>query len=40
MDVLVGRVRRKIDLNGLTPLIRTVRGVGYLLGSQVTDVRD
>lgn len=40
VDVLVGRVRRKIDLNGLTPLIRTVRGVGYLLGSQVTDVRD
>ncbi len=31
VDVLVGRVRRKIDPDGLRPLIHTVRGGGYLL---------
>ena len=29
VDVLVGRVRRKVDRAGMTPLIHTVRGVGY-----------
>ena len=33
VDVLVGRVRRKIDPDGLRPLIHTVRGGGYLLSS-------
>ena len=31
VDVLVGRLRRKVDLPGLTPLIHTSRGVGYRL---------
>lgn len=31
VDVLVGRVRRKIDREGLAPLLHTVRGVGYVL---------
>lgn len=34
VDVLVGRVRRKVDLPRMTPLIHTVRGVGYLLSDQ------
>jgi DNA-binding response OmpR family regulator len=32
VDVLVGRVRRKVDAAGERPLIHTVRGMGYLLG--------
>ena len=35
VDVLVGRLRRKVDLPGARPLIHTVRGAGY----QVSDVR-
>jgi DNA-binding response OmpR family regulator len=31
VDVLVGRVRRKIDRAGSVPLFHTVRGVGYAL---------
>jgi DNA-binding response OmpR family regulator len=31
VDVLVGRVRRKVDGAGARPLIHTVRGVGYVL---------
>ena len=31
VDVLVGRLRRKIDRAGLAPLLHTVRGAGYLL---------
>ncbi len=31
IDVLVSRVRRKIDVPGATPLVRTVRGSGYML---------
>ena len=31
VDVLVGRVRRKIDRAGAIPLLHTVRGVGYVL---------
>lgn len=34
VDVLVGRVRRKVDLPGAAPLIHTVRGVGYVLSDQ------
>lgn len=31
VDVLVGRVRRKIDTEGSLPLLHTVRGAGYIL---------
>jgi two-component system OmpR family response regulator len=31
IDVHIGRLRRKIDGAGQSPLIRTVRGSGYLL---------
>ena len=31
IEVLIGRVRRKVDAAGLTPLIHTVRGAGYVL---------
>ena len=31
VDVLVGRVRRKVDPDGLRPLIHTLRGAGYIL---------
>ncbi len=31
IDVHIGRLRKKIDLPGLTPLIRTVRGSGYVI---------
>jgi two-component system, OmpR family, response regulator len=31
IDVHLGRLRRKIDLPGQRPLIRTVRGSGYIL---------
>jgi DNA-binding response OmpR family regulator len=34
VDVLLGRVRRKVDRAGSAPLIHTVRGVGYLLSEQ------
>jgi two-component system OmpR family response regulator len=34
VDVLVGRVRRKVDAAGAEPLIHTVRGAGYLFGLQ------
>lgn len=34
VDVLVGRVRRKIDRHGLPPLLRTIRGSGYLLSDR------
>lgn len=33
VDVLVGRVRRKLDPDGTSPLIHTVRGIGYLLST-------
>jgi two-component system OmpR family response regulator len=32
IDVHMGRLRRKIDPQGTTPLIQTVRGSGYILG--------
>ena len=31
VDVLVGRLRRKVDAEGSRPLIHTVRGAGYIL---------
>ncbi len=34
VDVLVGRLRRKIDRDGLMPLLHTVRGSGYLLSDR------
>jgi len=34
VDVLLGRVRRKVDREGLTPLIHTVRGVGYVVSDR------
>ncbi len=34
VDVLVGRVRRKLDPDGTQPLIHTVRGMGYVLASK------
>jgi two-component system copper resistance phosphate regulon response regulator CusR len=37
VDVLVGRVRRKLDAEGAVPLIHTLRGTGYLFGMHVPD---
>ena len=34
VDVLVGRVRRKLDPDGSRPLIHTVRGAGYVLSTR------
>jgi two-component system OmpR family response regulator len=31
IDVHIGKLRRKVDLPGETPLIHTVRGVGFVL---------
>jgi len=31
VDVLVGRVRRKVDLPGFVPLVHTIRGAGYTI---------
>lgn len=31
VDVLMGRVRRKVDREGCVPLVHTVRGAGYVL---------
>jgi two-component system copper resistance phosphate regulon response regulator CusR len=33
IDVYVRMLRKKLDHSGLTPLIRTVRGAGYVLGA-------
>jgi DNA-binding response OmpR family regulator len=33
VDVLVGRVRRKVDPDGQRPLIHTLRGAGYILSA-------
>lgn len=37
IDVLVGRLRRKVDIPGARPLLRTVRGLGYMISA--TDAR-
>ena len=34
VDVLVGRVRRKVDPDGEHPLIFTLRGMGYMLSAR------
>lgn len=34
VDVLVGRVRRKVDPDGQRPLIFTLRGMGYMLSAR------
>ncbi|HUK21854.1 MAG TPA: response regulator transcription factor [Gemmatimonadales bacterium] len=34
VDVLLGRVRRKVDRGGLPPLIHTVVGMGYVLAER------
>jgi two-component system copper resistance phosphate regulon response regulator CusR len=31
IEVLIARLRRKVDVDGLPPLIHTVRGAGYIL---------
>jgi DNA-binding response OmpR family regulator len=31
IDALISRLRKKVDLPGLKPLIKTLRGVGYVL---------
>jgi len=31
IDVHIGRLRRKVDMPGLSPLIHTIRGSGYML---------
>jgi DNA-binding response OmpR family regulator len=36
IDVQMMRLRRKIDTEGKAPLIHTIRGVGYQLGSETT----
>lgn len=33
VDVLVGRLRRKVDRPGVSPLVRTIRGAGYALSA-------
>ena len=35
IDVHIGRLRKKIDPPGMTPLIRTVRGSGYVIAEPV-----
>jgi two-component system copper resistance phosphate regulon response regulator CusR len=40
VDVLVGRVRRKIDLEGMLPLLHTVRGAGYMLSERSSGTVD
>jgi two-component system OmpR family response regulator len=37
VDVLVGRVRRKLDAEGAVPLIHTLRGTGYLFAMHAPD---
>jgi DNA-binding response OmpR family regulator len=34
VDVLIGRVRRKLDPEGALPLIHTLRGLGYMFSRQ------
>ncbi len=40
VDVLVGRVRRKVDVSGSRPLIHTVRGAGYVLSVRDADANN
>lgn len=34
VDVLIGRVRRKLDPDGSAPIIHTLRGLGYMLSTR------
>jgi DNA-binding response OmpR family regulator len=34
IDVYIGRVRRKVDGPGESPLLHTMRGAGYRLGGR------
>ena len=34
VDVLVGRVRRKLEAGGAPPLIHTIRGAGYMMAER------
>ena len=40
VDVLIGRVRRKVVSPGGPPLVHTVRGMGYILSDRVPDDAD
>jgi DNA-binding response OmpR family regulator len=40
IDTLVARLRKKIDLDPAHPLIRSVRGVGYVFCASVTGAPD
>ena len=40
VDVLVGRLRRKIDIDGMVPLLHTLRGTGYILSDRAPSSRD
>jgi two-component system, OmpR family, response regulator len=40
IDTLVARLRKKIDLDPAHPLIRSVRGVGYVFCASVTGTPD
>ena len=40
IDIQIGRIRRKIGDNGKTPLIVTVRSVGYMLAGNTEPVQD
>ena len=35
VDVLIARLRRKIDTPGTRPLIHTIRGTGYILSDRM-----
>ena len=35
VDVIISRIRRKLEAEGVTDLIRTVRGIGYVLAPPV-----
>lgn len=34
IDVHIGRLRRKVDMPGMSPLIHTIRGAGYMLSER------
>ena len=40
IDTLVARLRKKIDVDSSRPLIRSVRGVGYVFCASVSPARD
>ncbi len=40
IDTLVARLRKKIDFDSTRPLIRSVRGVGYVFCASVSPARD